>query len=206
MGNSSCLRCEVEGRAGPGCAGKSESGPASPEFLPVTKILSWPCLSKETWHSFLKLDNPVLVQRLRSCRHQLWMGFQDPFEYRLLVVLEIYAQDMFIVLYSLFKAGKVVIGCLDTKQSTLPRAKTEYQYGKEDERYPADRGIRPAGKIGDSNNQHGSANTDRGADQRRVDNVFLHKRLDPVEMLVVIQLVVVRSEHMDLRGRYTGTL
>ena len=52
------------------------------------------------------------------------MRFQDPFQYRFLVVLEIYKQDMFIVFYGLFKTGKVVVGFLDTKQSTLPRAKT----------------------------------------------------------------------------------
>ncbi len=94
------------------------------------------------------------------------MRFQDLFQYRLLVVLEIYKQDMFIVFYSLFKTGKVVVGSLDTKQSTLPRAKTECHYGKEDKRYPADSGIRPAGKIGNSKNQRESANTDHGADQR----------------------------------------
>src|SRR2546427_13152026 len=88
------------------------------------QILSWPCLLEETWHSFLKLDDPVLVQRLRPCRLQLWMRFQDPFQYRLLVVLEIYKQDMFIVFYGLVKTGKVVVGFLATKQTTLPRAKT----------------------------------------------------------------------------------
>jgi hypothetical protein len=36
-----------------------------------------------------------------------------------------------------------------------------------------------------------------------VDNVFLHERLNPVEMLVVIQLGVVSSEHVDLRSGNT---
>ncbi|OLC70001.1 MAG: hypothetical protein AUH79_00485 [Betaproteobacteria bacterium 13_1_40CM_4_64_4] len=76
------------------------------------------------WHSFLKLDNPVLVKRLRPCGLQLWMRFKHRLQHRLLVVLEIYKQDMFIVFYCLFKTGKVIVGFLDDKQSTLPRAKT----------------------------------------------------------------------------------
>ena len=94
------------------------------------------------------------------------MRFQYPLQYRLLVVFEIYEQDMFIVFDGLFKTGKVVVGSLDTKQSTLPRAKTEYHDGKEDKRYPADSGLRPASKIGDSKNHHETANTDSCANQR----------------------------------------
>jgi hypothetical protein len=140
-------------------------GPASPESAPVTKSLSWPCLLKEPWYFFLKLDNPVLVERFRPCWFQLWMRFQHPLQYRLLVAFEIYKQDMFIVFYSLFKTGEVVVGSLDTKQSTLPRAKTECHHGKEDKRYPAGSGLRPASKMGDSKDQRESANTDCGANQ-----------------------------------------
>src|SRR5438034_6306654 len=85
MGHSFCLRREVDSRTGLGCASNSESV-AGFAIRPVIKILSWPCLFKETWHSFLKLDNPVLVQRLRPCRFQLWMRFQHPLQHRLLVV------------------------------------------------------------------------------------------------------------------------
>ena len=85
---------------------------------------------------------------------------------RLLVAFEIYKQDMFVVFYGMFKTGKVVVGFLDTKQSALPRAKTEQHHGKEDKRYPAGSGLRPARKMGDSKNQHESENTDHGANQR----------------------------------------
>src|SRR5207249_10725117 len=75
MGDSFCLRCEVDSRAGAGL--RRQIGiVAGFATRPVIKILSWPCLLKETWHSFLKLDNPMLVKRLRPCRLQLWMRFK----------------------------------------------------------------------------------------------------------------------------------
>ena len=82
------------------------------------------------------------------------MRYQHLLQHRLLVVLKIYEQDMFIVFYRLFKTGKVIVGSLDAKQSTLPRTKTKYQYGEKNKRYPADGGLRPSGKIGDSKNQY----------------------------------------------------
>src|SRR5262249_33933107 len=114
-------------------------------------ILLRPCLLEKARHSLLKLDNPmvVVVEDLRPRGLQLRMRLQHLLQHRFLFVLEIYAQDVLIVFYGLFKTGKVVVGLLDTEQAALPRAKTENHDCKENKRHPAGGGLRPAGKMGD---------------------------------------------------------
>ena len=70
---------------------------------------------EEMRYSLLKLDNPVLVERFRPRRLQLRMRLQHAFQDGLLATLEIHEQDMLMVLYGLFKAGKVVVGPVDAE-------------------------------------------------------------------------------------------
>ena len=49
----------------------------------------------------------------------------------------------------MFETGEIVVGFLDSKQSTLPRAKAEHYDSKENKRYPAGSGFGPASKMSD---------------------------------------------------------
>src|SRR5262249_16308924 len=104
------------------------------------------------------------------------------------------------------KAGKVVVGLLDTEQAALPRAKTENHDCKENKRHPSGGGLRPAGKMGDGENRSGRKDADYGANQRCVDDVSLHERLDPMEMFMMVQLRVMRGQHVDLGSGNAGAL
>ena len=86
----------------------------------------------------------------------LW-DFRHPRQYRSLVGLEIHEEDMLAVLQRLFETREVVIGVLDPNQSPLPGAKAEHHDGEENEGDPAGGSRCPAGKMGDTQNQHESA-------------------------------------------------
>src|SRR6266850_3861516 len=105
----------------------------------------------------------------------------------------------------MFEARKVTVGFLNSDQSALPRTKPKQHDREKNKRYPADGDFRPAGKISDGKNQHEGAKSDQRAAHRRADNIFLHKRLDLVEMMM-LHLRVAAAEYVDLRRGNAGTL
>src|SRR4029450_13988411 len=98
------------------------------------------------------------------------------------------------------------IGLVDAEEPAFPGGKTEDDNGQKDERHPAGGGVGPPGEVRYDEHENGKNDADRSADQRRVNDVLLHERLHAVRMLVVIELGVVGSEHMDLRCRDPGAL
>src|SRR5206468_12088106 len=114
----------------------------------------------------LQADKPVLGGRSSPCKLHLRVGFQNLLQNRFLVRLEIHEKDVLAVVQGFFETAKVVVGRLDPEQSTFPRAKTEHDEGEENKGYPADGGLRPAGNIGDAQNQHGTAEPDQSAAYR----------------------------------------
>src|ERR1700752_2447084 len=95
----------------------------------------------------LQSDKPMGGGCSCSCQLHSRVRFQHLLQYRFLLGFEIHKEDMFAVAQGLLETDKVVVGFLDSKQSTLPRAKTEQDDTEKNDGSPTGGGFRPTGKI-----------------------------------------------------------